>query len=247
MARAGRCVARKAGVRERTSAPAPRARSARPGHDASISFLQRAAGNHATARLLRMSADSDVLAQKTDNVRTDIDDCPTNAKDIIRERTSTARAWIAYSIRQLDAVLADPSKADPDLHRLLRLHFHIGQGKRADQAFPDTMRLRANFVKLLNAFDKTIPFECEKGCKKGRSAYVQKWWLFGWHHGVIHVCPLFFARGYWGQTVDIIHEIGHKYVDLDDKAYRGSATYSNLTTSDAMNNADSYAHFAGDV
>jgi Lysine-specific metallo-endopeptidase len=217
------------------------------GPDASIHFLQRTVGNRATARMLRMPADSEVLAQKTDDVRTDIDDCPTNAKDVIRERTATARAWLVYSIRQLDTVLADPSKADADIHRLLRLHFHIGQGKRAGQAFPDTLRVRGTFAKLLNAFNKTIPFECEKKCKKGRSAYVRKWWLFGWHQGVIHVCPLFFGRGYWGQSVDIIHEIGHKYVDLDDKAYRGNAKYANLTTSDAMNNADSYAHFAGDI
>ena len=109
------------------------------------------------------------------------------------------------------------------------------------------MRVRATFVKIQSAFSRTIPFECEKGCKKGRSAYVRKWWLFGTHHGVIHVCPMFFGRGYWGQTVDIIHEIGHKYAGLDDEAYWGTDKYRSLSTGDAMDNADSYAHFAGHI
>src|SRR5262245_8094499 len=84
----------------------------RPATESAVQALQRRAGNTSMARMLRDGA----RARQAANVRTTFDDCPANAKDVINERTVMAKAWVEYSIRELDAALADPSKADPHLH-----------------------------------------------------------------------------------------------------------------------------------
>lgn len=195
--------------------------------------------------MLHGVAHGGTLARETTKVRTSFDDCPSNARDVIHERTAMAMGWIDYTIRQIDAVLADPSKADPDLHALLKKHFHIGEGKRADKALQDVTTVRARFAKLRGAFRKDIPFECEKSCKPGWAGYVRDYWIFG--TGDIHVCPKFFADDYKEQVATIIHEMGHKYADMDDNAYEHQPKYGTLSTQAAMNNADSYAAFTRDI
>ena len=78
-------------------------------------------------------------------------------------------------------------------------------------------------------------------------AYVRHWWFFGTQQGVIHVCPPFFGVNYQEQVVTIIHEMGHKYANLDDEAYEWEPKYPKLSTGDALDNADSYAAFARDI
>jgi hypothetical protein len=215
----------------------------RTGPAAAVGALHRTAGNAAVARLLRESGR--VRGRDTDQVRTTFDDCPTNAKDVIRERTQTAQAWVDYSIRQIDSVLADPSKAAPDVHALLRKHFHLGEGKNADRAIQDAMKIRGRFAKIRASFTRTIPFECESSCKANTAGYVTDYWIFG--KGDIHVCPAFFALGHGDQVSTIVHEMAHKYLDLSDKAYVWEAKYSTLTTDAAISNAEAYGEFVKDI
>jgi hypothetical protein len=212
------------------------------GPAAAIQTLQRTAGNAVMARVLQRSG---ACRAREGAVETSFDDCPKNAKDIIRERTQMAKAWVDYSIRQIDAILADPSKVDPDIHALLRKHFHLGEGTHATRAMADAMVIRGRFARISNAFAGTVPFECEKSCKPTWRGYVTDYWIFG--KGDIHVCPPFFADGYQDQVATIIHEMSHKYLDLDDNAYVGGAAYAALTTEAAMENADSYAEFAKEI
>jgi hypothetical protein len=208
--------------------------------------LQRAVGNAAASRILFTVANGRVLEQKAPAVRTSFDDCPKNAREIIAERAAMARGWLAYTIRQLDSILSNPAKVDPDLHALLRTHFQVGKGSRAERALQDVATIRGRFAKIYGAFAKKIPFECESSCDDPITyGYVTGYWIFG--TGDIHVCPFFFQLGYKEQTAGIIHEMAHKYADIDDKAYEWQPKYKTLSTEAAMNNADSYSKFARDI
>jgi hypothetical protein len=218
--------------------------SLQPGPFRRIHTLQRVVGNAAVARVLGPS-DGRRLARETRTVKTTFDDCPKNAKDVIRERTQTAAAWVDYTLRQLDAVLANPSKADPDLHALFRKHFHLGEGTRATRALQDTAAIRARFARIYGAFAGKVSFECESSCDPRVQGYVNDYWIFG--TGDIHVCPPFFALGYQDQVATIIHEMAHKYAGVSDRAYVWQAKYRTLSTEAAIDNADSYAEFAKDI
>jgi hypothetical protein len=228
----------------RTS-PAARTAARAPGPRVAAHQLQRAVGNASIARLLNGPLSGRVRPEKTDAIHTSFDDCPANARDVINERTAMAKGWISYSIRQLDAILADPGKPDPDIHALLKKHFHIGEGKRADKALQDVATVRKRFAKIESAFRGDLPFECETSCDKGTTGYVRDYWIFG--QGDIHVCPLWFTLDYRRQVKTIMHEMGHKFAGLDDNAYEWQPKYGTLSTSAAMNNADSYAVFARDI
>jgi hypothetical protein len=215
-----------------------------------IEHLQLTAGNTAVLRMLSGSTTGRIRPQKSKAIETTFEDCPKNAKVTIDQATATARGWVSYAIKELDAVLANPAKADPNVDALLRKHFQIGKGKRAQKAFEDVGTVRKRFAKLQRAFAGELPFECEKSCPKNWHGYVRDYWIFG--QGDIHVCPPFFAASFQSRVHTIIHEMGHKFADMDDNAYRGNAArpdaeYLNLSTSAAMNNADSYASFAEEV
>src|SRR5688572_12612847 len=84
-----------------------------------VERLQRTAGNASVVRMLSDAATGRIHAQKSKAVQTSFEDCPKNAKQTIDQATATARGWVGYAIQQLDAVLANPAKADPNVDALL--------------------------------------------------------------------------------------------------------------------------------
>lgn len=60
----------------------------------------------------------------------------------------------------------------------------------------------------------------------------------------VHLCPVWYGLSQAGQANTIIHEIAHDAANRDDEAYIWEAKYAKLSVEDAIDNADSYSHFA---
>ncbi|MCI0435105.1 MAG: DUF4157 domain-containing protein [Gemmatimonadetes bacterium] len=109
---------------------------------------------------------------------------------------------------------------------------------------PDTAAIRKVYGRIKKAFDgDDYTYECEDDCDAGTNAYS------GWAWD-IHVC-MNNLRGRANDCIGrtIVHEFSHKYAGTDDegRCYNGcnnAGCVATLSTSDALDNAYSYAGFA---
>jgi hypothetical protein len=135
----------------------------------------------------------------------------------------------------------------PATRQLLLRHFHT---TRRD----DLRHILTGYMRIAKAIEEGIRFEGEKQCQTSPTGrvcgYANMTQLFG-GFGRVHIC--FDPRpGHCDftsfppdqQEAIVIHEVAHRYVGIDDKAYRHEANYATLTPQQALNNADSYAFFA---
>ncbi|MGB9176023.1 MAG: DUF4157 domain-containing protein, partial [Methanoregula sp.] len=152
-----------------------------------------------------------------------------------------AQRWLASSISELDAFLGAP--AAPGLHaarNALDRHFHSISTSTASQvrARLDTLRTDMQSRTTLNvechgASDRTCP---------DAGAYV--------NGSLLVFCPSFFRGGGLWQTEAVIHEMAHSLVGgshITDRAYQSDRLYAQLTTAQALTNAESFGLFVQEL
>ena len=176
------------------------------------------------------------------------EDCPGGWQDMIREAVRQGETWVDHVISGLETVLRDPATPLPALHEALVRHFRMDEVPERDR-WSRTIRLLRDFREIRVGFEDP-PFECESSCNRGVRGYVYTG-LFGLIRTLsdVHLCPDWFSLpDALRRTVDVIHEIAHKYADKDDLAYEFKpSAYDALTAGEALENADSFGAFARDV
>jgi hypothetical protein len=154
--------------------------------------------------------------------------------------------WEDFSIGKIDAVLARPNLEAPKTHEMLGTHIHVGSAGPKENVFEEVTTIRRDFAKIQAGFRSSLPFECATSCDPKVLGYV----LGGPFHlfrsmSDVHLCPLWFSDfELFEQINTIIHEMAHKYANRADEAYEDTDKYAKLSTSDAIDNADSYSAFA---
>ncbi|HEY5745433.1 MAG TPA: DUF4157 domain-containing protein [Chryseolinea sp.] len=150
-----------------------------------------------------------------------------------------ARQMVAKAIRVLGA-----SPTDPSVTSLLTDYFH--------NSSPPIAEIISVFNKVNTAFtNNDYTYECETSCDNNWNAYTRK--NMPW--GRIHLCMESGIKGWTTECIAraIVHEFFHKYARLDDEMYCNtgcaagdacSPCGSGLSTTDALDNADSFACFA---
>ena len=164
------------------------------------------------------------------------EDCTTAQRTAIENVLSDALGHV----NRATAALARAQATHPNLASItssgLNTHFHT-----TDKDDIETIYRR--FRDIQNAMQRGIDFECETSCDPGVGGYV--WQFLFWMVGDIHICfNLFNNSSTHQQKATIIHEVAHRHAGVGDEAYVWESDYSTLSAKDAMDNADSYAHFA---
>jgi len=159
-------------------------------------------------------------------------DCPANWKPVANAARTLGASWLANVVAGLGAL---PSPIPAKVATLLSRHFHTTYSK-------DIATILERYRKLNTAIKQAIDFQCETSCDKDVLAYVYSVW------SDLHVCPYWFNSPADLQASTVVHELAHDVIGADDNAYEWeTAKYAGMSVSDAMDNADSYAHFAWDA
>lgn len=156
------------------------------------------------------------------------EDCPPAWKPTADAAARVGASWVANAINGLSNL---PSPIPAPVAALLNRHFHTTFDK-------DIRKIVGHFRQINTAINSAIDFECEKECDKNVHAYVYSVWTD------VHLCPLWFKASAKSQANTIVHELAHDAADRDDEAYIWEPKYKTLSVDDAMDNADSYSHFA---
>jgi hypothetical protein len=160
------------------------------------------------------------------------DDCPTDWKPKANAAQALGSSWLDNAVNGLSSL---PKPIPAPVAALLTKHFHTTLDK-------DLVRITERFAKLNTAIKQAIDFECETSCGDNVLAYVYSIW------SDLHLCPYWFRSGTELQAATVIHELAHDVVGCDDNAYEWeTAKYAGLSVKEAIDNADSFAHFAWDA
>jgi hypothetical protein len=159
-------------------------------------------------------------------------DCPTNW----RPKATTAQALGASWVDNVVNGLANlPKPIPPPVATLLLKHFHTTLDR-------DIKTILGRYRQIQTAIHSSLNFECETSCDPNVLAYVYSIWTH------LHLCPYWFNSGGDLQAATVVHEIAHDVVGADDNAYEWqTAKYNGMSVGEAMNNADSFGHFAWDA
>ncbi|HMD21735.1 MAG TPA: M35 family metallo-endopeptidase [Alloacidobacterium sp.] len=159
-------------------------------------------------------------------------DCPTQWKPAATAAQRLGANWLDNVVNGLGNL---PRPIPAPVSNLLTHHFHTTFDK-------DLAKILDKYGKLNKAINQSIDFQCETKCDKDVLAYVYSIW------SDLHLCPYWFSSNAELQASTVIHELAHDVVGCDDNAYEWETTkYNRMSVSDAMDNADSYAHFARDA
>ena len=160
------------------------------------------------------------------------DDCPARWKPAANAAQKLGGSWLANVVNGLTSL---PKPIPVPVANLLLKHFHTTFDK-------DIAEIAGRYRQLNTAINQSIDFQCETSCDPNVLAYVYSVW------SDLHLCPYWFNSGAELQASTVVHELAHDVVGCDDNAYEWqTAKYSNMSVNDAINNADSYAHFAWDA
>jgi hypothetical protein len=159
-------------------------------------------------------------------------DCPANYKTKANAAQTLGASWVDNVVNGLGNL---PKPIPAPVAALLTKHFHTTFEK-------DIARILDRFKKIKTAIHSSLDFECETSCDPNVLAYVYSIW------SNLHVCPYWFNSAPDLQAATVIHELAHDVVGCDDNAYGWeTAKYANMSVSDAIDNADSFGHFAWDA
>ena len=160
------------------------------------------------------------------------DDCPAAWKPTANAAQKTGASWLDNVVNGLTSL---PKPIPAPVANLLTYHFHTTFDK-------DIAKIAARYKQLNKAINQSIDFECETSCDPNVLAYVYSVW------SDLHLCPYWFNSASELQASTVIHELAHDVIGCDDNAYEWqTAKYAAMSVKDAMDNADSYAHFAWDA
>jgi hypothetical protein len=160
------------------------------------------------------------------------DHCPTQWRRAADGAQTLGGDWLDNVVNGLNAL---PKPIPARVAALLTRHFHTTYDK-------DIAKIARRFEQLGTAIKKSIDFQCETSCSRDVLAYVYSVW------SDLHLCPYWFNSGAELQASTVIHELAHDVVGCADNAYEWQTSkYRAMSVDEAMNNADSYAHFAWDA
>ena len=103
-------------------------------------------------------------------------------------------------------------------------------------------KVTGRYHDIKKALGGSINFECEKSCKANVLAYYYK--LFG---STVHICPPFFSYPADKQIDILLTGVIAEELGLKSRAEPGTAAYAKQSSSDAIDNADSYTGYAREV
>src|SRR5579859_444692 len=159
-------------------------------------------------------------------------DCPTSWLPKATAAQSTGGSWVDNVVTGLSNL---PSPIPGPVASLLMTHFHTTHDR-------DIATILERYKKIQTAIHSSLNFECETECDPNVLAYVYSIWTH------LHLCPYWFNSAADLQAATVIHEIAHDIVGADDNAYEWeTAKYNGMSVKAAMNNADSFGHFAWDA
>lgn len=159
-------------------------------------------------------------------------DCPTQWKPAAKAAQTLGSSWLSNVVNGLTTL---PTPIPAKVSALLMRHFHTTYSK-------DLAKVIARYRQLDKAINQAIDFQCETSCDKNVLAYVYTVW------SDLHLCPYWFNSAADLRAATVIHELAHDVVGCDDNAYAWeTAKYKAMSVEDAIDNADSYAHFAWDA
>jgi hypothetical protein len=160
------------------------------------------------------------------------EDCPAQWKPAANTAQKLGSSWLANVVNGLSSL---PQPIPVPVANLLTRHFHTTFDK-------DIAKIAGRYRQLNTAINQSIDFQCETSCDPNVLAYVYSIW------SDLHLCPYWFNSGAELQASTVVHELAHDVIGCDDNAYEWqTAKYNNMSVNDAINNADSYAHFAWDA
>lgn len=170
----------------------------------------------------------------------------------IRNALSTAQSWVGTVVPILDLFRMGRLTGDREtaVRVALRENFNITDPFPRFSLTPQTPleTLLANLTAIERALSQPLQFYCTHACLPGDLAWVlSNPDRFGLPPGIINICPGFFGCDPLKQASTIIHERAHEAIGAEDRAYEVSATYDSLSTTTALENADSYAVFVRQV
>jgi hypothetical protein len=192
-------------------------------------------------------------------VRFNFRSCSEEQQNKIRAATEEARKWVNKALSRLGAVLKNPAaqgEAEKNTHTLLRYHFKLTNETLIDEVnvkeettFNKVSKIYAAFQQINAAFGKPLPIICEK-----TNIYPD---LLGYvlNDNNIHLQPSWFAKDLSRRARNVVHEMAHRFADkgkdvayeFGEKGKNQKKAYSEISTDEAMANADSYAGFAEDA
>lgn len=185
-------------------------------------------------------------SKEQSKVRAKFNDCTGAQPNQIQAATEDARKALNRAAAVIGSAYGRPVKMKPNNKQLLIYHFHTTSKE-------DLRKILGNYISIQRAFETGLEFQCEETCPRTKEkepwcgyAYNTMW--FG-GFGDIHVCfePAgcdFATMSANEQAALIIHEAAHRHAGIADKAYKGKKEYENLSSEEALDNADSYAWFA---
>jgi hypothetical protein len=165
---------------------------------------------------------------------------PDQARKVFQAAT-TGLAWLDTAVSQLDAYLVKPGdKTTNNVEKALDLHFRDKTAVVAQH-----IRSRLDHIRQDIRGLKTLQIEChgdawDETCADA-GAYVSIA-----NPEMVVFCPSFFGDNATGQAEIIVHEMAHAQVGglhITDRAYRSDRLLTQLTTAEALTNADSYGLF----
>jgi peptidoglycan hydrolase-like protein with peptidoglycan-binding domain len=186
-------------------------------------------------------------AEKREGPAHKFKDCTSNQKTLLIDAAGRALTAVRHAASFVGSAHGRPDRMKPATRQLLLRHFHT---TRRD----DLRHILTRYMRIAKAIEDGISFQGEKQCQAMPTGmvcgYANMTQLFG-GFGRVHICfdPRpghcdFTSFSPDEQEAVIIHEVAHRYVGIDDKAYQREARYATLTPKQALDNADSYAFFA---
>lgn len=176
--------------------------------------------------------------------------CTASEKSILIDAADRSLLSVRHAASFVGSAYGRPNRMSADTRRLLIEHFHTV--KRDHLRF-----ILTRLMRIAKAIEQGIRFKVERSCLATSSGmecgYASNSMWFG-GSGDVHVCfdkrpghCDFASAAAARQERILIHEVAHRYVGIDDKAYNHLPAYKTLKPSQALDNADSYAFFAVDA
>ena len=167
--------------------------------------------------------------------------CTLDQHHAIEPAVRGAQDRLQRTMDRLDAYIAAPADAaNQAVAAALTRHF-----RRADAALATTVRQRIAGIRTDMVTRDPFPVECHDatdGSCANSGAYVRD-------NSELVFCPDFFTGGLPWRIEALTHEMAHALAGLDihDRAYRNDRLLPQLSTAEALDNAESYTLFVSEV
>jgi hypothetical protein len=172
--------------------------------------------------------------------------CDQTHRKELDDRVGSTKAWAREAKNRINAFAADPAR-HADTLKLLDTHFFHQKNNgplTPAQQVANARQIAGNFQKVETQQNPwptfcASPFDPE--CASIALAYSDS-----------KAKRLVFCSSYFGskpqrQVYNLLHELTHEFTGVDDRGYGDERVFAYLSSTDAMNNADSYALFAVDI